>query len=376
MQNPTKIEKSELVLFSPSFLPSLQLKKDAAEKSGQPSFSEFDDVDMLNWYIHERRHTNEANERSERTKQEYRNELQQFVTQLMTYAPEIGLDIEEVTDRSLFKSLEPRHLRRWQEWLITESPYVQKRGSYSQTTITRKTTIIRSFFQYLYRVHYIIVETHVGLRKATVRNDDRPNRDLGPGDVVEMLRGFKEIEHPVMFGIILTLTATGLRNEEFCKLNVRDVQRDRIRGGYFLSVIGKGNKRRQIPVKPRVMVAIEDYRKARGLPAMSAAAPDSPLFTTSRGTRFSPSYLIQYMTKEMAKIQERLNDLEINITPHVFRHAFAITSHLNKVDIYDIMRSLGHEKLDTTQIYLEKIFAKERHAVNQWTGDALGEFLG
>ncbi|AQQ55525.1 tyrosine-type recombinase/integrase [Planococcus lenghuensis] len=375
MQVTTKIDKNELLILSPASLPSLQLKKDTAEKSGQNPFVDFDDVDMLNWYIHERRHTNEANERSERTKQEYRNELQQFVKQLMTHAPEIGLDIEEVKDRSLFKSLEPRHLRRWQEWLITESPYVQKRGSYSQTTITRKTTIIRSFFQYLHRVGYIMVETHNGLRKATVRKDDRPNRDLGPKDVVEMLRGFKAIEHPVMFGIILTLTATGLRNEEFCRLDVRDVQRDRIRGGYFLSVVGKGNKRRQIPLKPRVMAAIEEYRKARGLPSLSAAAPDSPLFTTGRGTRFSPSYLIQYMTKEMDKIQERVNGLDVTITPHVFRHAFAITSHLNKVDIYDIMRSLGHEKLDTTQIYLEKIFAKERHAVNQWTDDTLKEFL-
>ncbi|AQQ55494.1 tyrosine-type recombinase/integrase [Planococcus lenghuensis] len=365
----------QLLVLSPLSLPSLQLKKDEAEKQGRSPFADFDDVEMLNWYIHERRHTNEANERSERTKREYENELRQFIGQLMTFAAEIGLDIEAIKDHSLFKSLEPRHLRRWQEWLMKESPRVKEKGPYSQTTITRKTTIIRSFFQYLYRVDYIIVETHIGLRKATVRNDDRPNRDLGPGDVVEMLRGFKAIEHPVMFGIILTLTATGIRNEEYCKLDVRHVQRDRILGGFFLSVIGKGNKRRQIPLKPQVIEAMENFRKARGIPSLSAADPDSPLFTTSRGTRFSPSYLNQYMTKEMIKIQERLNGLEINITPHVFRHAFAITSHLNKVGIYDIMRSLGHEKLDTTQIYLEKVFAKERHAVNQWSKNTLNEFL-
>ncbi|AQQ55391.1 tyrosine-type recombinase/integrase [Planococcus lenghuensis] len=376
MQFPTKINKNTLLPFSPASLPSLQLKKDEAEKRNENPFADFDDLDILNWYIHERQHTNAANERSERTKKEYEKELRQFISQLLTYPDEIGLDLGDVVEGSLFKSLSPRHLRRWQEWLIAESPYVKKRGAYSQTAITRKTTIIRSFFQYLHRVGYIIEETHTGLRKATVRKDDRPNRDLGPGDVVIMLRGFREIEHTVMFGILLTMTATGLRNEEFCRLDVSDIKRDRIQGGYFLNVLGKGNKRRQIPLKAEVYAAIQEYRKVRGLPLLEQSAPDAPVFTTSRGTRFSPSYLNQYMKKEMQKISPRLQGVEVDLTPHVFRHAFAIISHLNKVDIYDIMRSLGHEKIETTMIYLEKIFAKERHAVNQWTGDALGEFLG
>ena len=69
------------------------------------------------------------------------------------------------------------------------------------------------------------------------------------------------------------------------------------------------------------------------------------------------------------------NGIEIKLTDHVFRHAFAIASKLNRVDAFDIMRSLGHEKLETAQIYLEKLFAQERNAVNQWSGDALVEFL-
>ena len=48
------------------------------------------------------------------------------------------------------------------------------------------------------------------------------------------------------------------------------------------------------------------------------------------------------------------------IGPHTFRHAFAIISHKSGVDIYQIMRSLRHEKIETTMIYLEKIFEKER----------------
>lgn len=257
----------------------------------------------------------------------------------------------------------------------TSSPYIQKGKTYSSATVARKTTILKSFFQYLYRKEYISQEVASGFRIATVRKDNRPDRDLGPGDVVKALRAIRNIEHHGMFGIILMLSTTGLRNEEFCQLKVGDIKSDRIRGGHYLDVAGKGNKKRQIPLKPKVYDSIRQFREARGLPKLLDAEHAAPLFTTSRGTAFSPSYLTNYMTKEFIKIERELEGIEVQLTPHVFRHAFAITSRLNKVDVYDIMRSLGHEKLETTQIYLEKIFAREGHAINQWSSNALDEFV-
>ncbi|WP_192600665.1 tyrosine-type recombinase/integrase [Sporosarcina limicola] len=62
------------------------------------------------------------------------------------------------------------------------------------------------------------------------------------------------------------------------------------------------------------------------------------------------------------------------MTPHIFRHAFSIISKINDVDIYAIMRSLGHEKIETTMNYLEKVFEKERHAIHAWKPDLFGEF--
>ncbi|WP_281864860.1 tyrosine-type recombinase/integrase [Planomicrobium okeanokoites] len=365
----------EIGLLSPLSLELLQEKKDAAEKGKQNPFADFNDAEILSWYIHEQKHTNQENERADRTKKEYEDELTRFIKQLLAHSDAIDVDISEFREQSLFKSLESRHLRRYQEWLVNDSPHVLERGPYSPATISRKTTILKSFFRYLYRVRYINEDIAEGLRQATVRKDDRPNRDLGPQDVVSVLRAFKQINQPVMFSIVLMLTATGIRNEEFCKLKVGDVKSDALLGGYYLDVIGKGNKKRQIPLKQKVYDSIRMFRYARGLPSLGDAAPTAPLFTTSRGTAFTPTYLIAYMNKEMKKVQVELGNIEVKLTPHVFRHAFAITSRLNKVDVFDIMRSLGHEKLETTQIYLEKVFARERHAVNQWSSNALDEFL-
>ncbi len=63
-----------------------------------------------------------------------------------------------------------------------------------------------------------------------------------------------------------------------------------------------------------------------------------------------------------------LNKDRIYLGPHTFGHAFAIISHLIGVDVYHIMKSLGHEQFSTSE-YLEKVFEKERHAIHLWFGE-------
>jgi len=357
-------------------LPSLQNRLDEAEKEGQSAFHDFTDPDMMKWFLYERRHLNEKNDRSERTVREYERELLLFIEQLFTYSTEIDVDMGYIIEGSLFKPLQSRHLRRYQGWLATESPYVESKGSYPPATLERKTTILKAFFAFLHKTGYIQQPIHEGLRIASVRKDDRPNRDLGPIDVIAILNTFKDINHPIMFGIVHVLTTTGMRNEEFCRLQVKDLKIDVIHNMYYLDVIGKGNKRRHIPLKDKVVTSIRQYRAARGLTTFEHSQPDMPLFTTNTGRAFSPSYLSQYVSAQISgTVRLRLSDPSLNITPHVFRHAFAIISKLNGVDIYDIMRSLGHEKIDTTMIYLEKIFEKERHAIHAWKSDQFGEYI-
>ncbi|WP_338656119.1 hypothetical protein V6B14_07845 [Sporosarcina psychrophila] len=82
------------------------------------------------------------------------------------------------------------------------------------------------------------------------------------------------------------------------------------------------------------------------------------------------------MKKEITSLDQlNLSDQTMKVTPHVFRHVFAIISKINRGDIYDIMRSLGHDKFETTMIYLEKIFEKERHAIHAWKPDIFGDYI-
>ena len=359
-----------------SSLHLLQDRLDLAEKNQEKPFMDFSDVEMIQWFLYRKEHLNRQHDKSSRTIKEYERELTQFVEQLIQYSEEIDVDMDYIIEGSLFKSLSPRHIRRYQEWLAERSPYVQKNGSYSPATLARKTTIIKNFLEFMYEVEYILEPLHKGLFTATVRKDDRPNRDLGPQEVIELLDHFRKINHPIAFAMIHILTTTGLRNEEFCNLKVRDLQYDSINGGYFLDVLGKGNKRRQIPLKEKVLSSIRMFREARGLKDLTDSDKESHLFTTNTGKSYSPSYLSQYLTKMIKETSlPFLLHRSSPVGPHTFRHAFAIISHKSGVDIYQIMRSLGHEKIETTMIYLEKIFEKERHAIHGWNPEVFGEYI-
>ncbi|MFJ8519454.1 tyrosine-type recombinase/integrase [Lysinibacillus xylanilyticus] len=344
-----------------------------SEANKKPRFEQFTDRDMVLWYLYHSKQLFSNRGRSQRSTMKYKAEIEQFLEFLLLYSEEIGVDISEMKDNSLFKSLQPRHIRRYQEWLATNSPYVKKKkaqnkAGYSIATLERKTTILKGFFKQLYGCNYINEPLHEGFKSVNVTSNDRPNRDMGPSEVVELLRYFEEKNNPIMFTLILVLVTTGMRNEELCTLKVEHMRKDTIKGGYYLDVLGKGEKWRRIPLKAKVAASIKEFRRIRGLAPIETAEKDSPLFTTKTGNAYSPSYLDQVFNREFSKIQS-----DKVITPHIFRHAFAIISHINGADIYKIMKSLGHEKIETTIIYMEKVLATDQHAIHEWEA---GQFEG
>ncbi|MDW7617201.1 hypothetical protein SC499_21595 [Peribacillus simplex] len=149
--------------------------------------------------------------------------------------------MEKVVEGSLFKSLSSGHIRRYQEWLLEKSPYVLTKEAYSVATLSRKTTIIKSFLKFLFEAIYITEPIHEGFFND--RKDDPGQRDLGPKEIIQLLDNFREINHPIVFSIIHILTMTGMRNEEFTRLRVKDLQYDSITSTYFLEVLGKGIKK-------------------------------------------------------------------------------------------------------------------------------------
>jgi integrase/recombinase XerC len=109
-----------------------------------------------------------------------------------------------------------------------------------------------------------------------------------------------------------------------------------------ITVTGKGNKARMVPLLPQVAKLIADYVALcpLGLP------DDGPLFIGARGGPLSPR-IVQFA---MARVRGALG-LPDTATPHALRHSFATHLLARGGDLRAIQELLGHASLSTTQIY-------------------------
>ena len=112
--------------------------------------------------------------------------------------------------------------------------------------------------------------------------------------------------------------------------------------GDAITVTGKGNKARMVPVLPQVAKLIADYIALCPLDL----PPDGPLFVGARGGPLLP----RIVQLAMARLRGALG-LPDTATPHALRHSFATHLLARGGDLRSIQELLGHASLSTTQIY-------------------------
>jgi integrase/recombinase XerC len=132
------------------------------------------------------------------------------------------------------------------------------------------------------------------------------------------------------------LYGAGLRISEALGLKRGDIT-----GADAVTVTGKGNKTRMVPLLPQVASLIADYvALCPNLP------PEGPLFIGARGGPLSP----RVVQLAMATLRGALG-LPDTATPHALRHSFATHLLARGGDLRAIQELLGHASLSTTQIY-------------------------
>lgn len=137
--------------------------------------------------------------------------------------------------------------------------------------------------------------------------------------------------------------ASGLRISELCGLRLEQLHLD----AGFVTVIGKGNKERVVPVGRTAVTALNRYLET-GRPKLVTPRSPATVFLTLRGTTFGRYTMWAHFKKRAAR-----SGLERNITPHMLRHSFATHLLEQKVDIRVIQVLLGHKKLETTALYTQ-----------------------
>lgn len=135
--------------------------------------------------------------------------------------------------------------------------------------------------------------------------------------------------------------ASGLRLAELRGLRLEQLH---LEAG-FLSVIGKGNKQRVVPMGTKAQAALHRYLTS-GRPALVKPRSPSNVFLTGRGTAFAHVTMWKRITDHV-----RAAGVEKHVTPHMLRHSFATHLMEHGADLRVIQELLGHASINTTEIY-------------------------
>ena len=144
--------------------------------------------------------------------------------------------------------------------------------------------------------------------------------------------------------LLLVAVQTGLRVSELTALRRQDVT---FGTGAHVRCHGKGRKLRCTPLRRDVTRVLEAWLRER------PPDPDTPVFPSSRGGRLSEDAVERLVAKHVIAARPRCPSLGgKRITPHTLRHTAAMQLLQRGVDRSVIALWLGHESIETTQVYL------------------------
>lgn len=207
----------------------------------------------------------------------------------------------------------------------------------SASSRARKISSIRGFYKYL------TVKAHL-LNENPVQDLDSPRakrslpRYLSLDESIRLLESIDGKNKERDYCIICIFLNCGLRISEIVGLNLNDIRQDHLR------VLGKGNKERVVYLNDACAEAINDYLPVRKL---AASAGENALFVTNRRKRISRE-MVHSMVKK-ALLKAGLDSS--NLSSHKLRHTAATLMLQNGVDVRTLQEVLGHDSLNTTQIY-------------------------
>lgn len=149
------------------------------------------------------------------------------------------------------------------------------------------------------------------------------------------------------------LFASGIRIGELCSLHPNDIDLK----NKIMKVNGKGSKERYIQITNKsVQKSLKNYQKLFS----EEIAKSGFYFVNNRGSRFS-----EQSARFMVDKYTRLSNVDMHITPHMFRHTIATLLLEEDVDIRYIQELLGHSSITTTQIYTHISLSAQKKILTQ-----------
>ncbi|MEO5771278.1 MAG: tyrosine recombinase XerC [Burkholderiaceae bacterium] len=265
--------------------------------------------------------------------------------QLHTLAAAAGVELQQV---------ETHHVRRWLAELHRRKAGDKSAG---KGLAPRSLALVLAAWRGLYRwwgEQRAVASNPVDGVRAPKAGKPLP-KALSVDHAVALAEHVDEKGDPALaardHAIVELLYGSGLRVGELVAL---DARAGRDAAGWVDSadasaqVLGKGGKRRSVPVGRSALAALESWLQHR---AGMAAADEAALFVSRRGTRLTASQVRSRLRRVALEA-----GLPTHVHPHMLRHSFA--SHLlqSSGDLRAVQELLGHANIATTQVYTKLDF--------------------
>lgn len=299
--------------------------------------------------------------RSPKTVSEYAQDLSTFFKYMLVYKHSLSIDISDnkVLAQVDIKDIDLEFIDGITtldiyEFLI----YTQSVRGNSWASRARKLSAIKNFYK------YITLKMHL--------SEHNPARDIESPKAKKSLPKFLTLEEAQVllntvaedaqsksldrdYAIITLFLNCGMRLSELVGINLSDISADKS----SLRVVGKGAKERIIYLNDACRAVIDAYLPMRS--ALSDIVDKEALFLSSRGRRISVK-TVQWMVYKYLKLAGFENK---KLSVHKLRHTAATLMYrTGKVDVRVLKDILGHEQLNTTQIYTHVSDESMRDAIN------------
>ena len=249
----------------------------------------------------------------------YRKDLEDFLSFLM--------------DREGLEELQKAEKKMVRNFIV----FLSEKGL-TKRSINRKISTLKSFYAFLQRISLISVSPVEGL--STIKFYPEKQIPFSKEEMQDLSVILDNGEVELLDRLIIeVLYQTGMRRAELCNLLLENVHFYRNE----ITVIGKGNKQRIVPVSPILMKELKVYNDEHRKPNSDA---ELYFFVTQKGKKITEKFVYLLVTRYLSAVSSKKKR-----SPHILRHSFATHILNNGAEISKVKKMMGHASLSSTQVY-------------------------
>src|SRR5579859_656837 len=232
------------------------------------------------------------------------------------------------------------------------TPAGKPRPAYSTRSMKRLVAATRSFYRYLASVRLITTDPTAVFHNMAIRSPQRNPRPLPATERESLVKSLQtsDLEGQKISLVVLLGFHCGLRVSEIAHLRVLDLNLNQ----GFVTVIGKGDKERTVPMTHHLQDLLESY--------LNQNQPIGPYLFPSPRTTQKPihPHFLEVWVKKAAQWAHLARPEELTV--HVLRHSFGTQLAESGASVYEIRDLMGHSSIIVSENYVKLASTKARDA--------------